>query len=74
MSPIPLKWYEDLLLSWLIKSPRIDRIVVYQNPGPELPYLEAEDFPEDDPELIEAWMEHLERAYQGPSTDPRREV
>ena len=35
-----LRWYEDLLLAWLARSPRIERIVVEQRVPPEAdPYV-----------------------------------
>lgn len=44
---IPLRWYEDLMLRFLVRSPRIRRIVVIQDDPntpiglhPELEYLE----------------------------------
>jgi hypothetical protein len=67
MSPepyIPLRWYEIALLRFLLRSPRIDRIVVQQR------------LPEDDPpyagEQLD-YVSHLEALYQGPSAEEYRE-
>lgn len=56
----PLSWYEELLLKLLIRSPRIDRIVIYQethHPTPE----------DDEPELD--YIPFLEELYHAPSAE-----
>jgi hypothetical protein len=35
MIPRPLRWYELALIRLLVKSPRIDRILIYQYVGNE---------------------------------------
>lgn len=67
MSPepyIPLRWYEIALLRFLLRSPRIDRIVVQQR------------LPEDDPpyegEPLD-YVSHLEALYHAPSASDYRE-
>jgi len=52
---MPLRWYEHCLLRWLVRSPRISRIIVEQH-VPE-PYEGTEvDF-----------VSQLEALYHGPS-------
>jgi hypothetical protein len=67
MSPepyIPLRWYEIALLRLLLRSPRIERIIVQQL------------VPEDDPpyEGVQLdYVSHLEALYHGPSAGDYRE-
>jgi hypothetical protein len=67
MSPepyIPLRWYELALLRFLLRSSRIDRIIVQQHvPEDEFPY-EGEHLD---------YVSHLEALYQGPSAEEYRE-
>ncbi len=65
---IPLRWYEDLLLRFLVRSPRIERILIEQ-PVPD------DDYPEDvDDERHEcALRAQLEDLYHGPSAGEYRE-
>lgn len=65
---IPLRWYEDLLLRFLVRSPRIERILIEQ-PVPD------DAYPEDvDDERHEcALRAQLEDLYQGPSAGEYRE-
>lgn len=67
-----LSWYENLLLWLLIRSPRIDRIVVEQfhpRPGPTPEDDDGPDEALDDPELD--FIPFLEQMYRGPSADRR---
>lgn len=78
--PPPLRWWEDLLLFFLARSPRIERIVITQRvPGAALP--DDWDSPEDDPDEEEevddanhfpqACAEFLENIYRrSPGEDP----
>lgn len=61
----PLRWYEDLLLRLLLKSPRIDGIIIQQQA------LEDDDV--DDEHYECALRAQLEDLYQGPSAEEYRE-
>lgn len=68
---LPLRWYEELLLWILMRSPRIDRIVVMQQaPDPD-PEDDGPDEELDDPELD--FIPFLEQMYKGPSADRREQ-
>jgi hypothetical protein len=59
-----LRWYEQWLLEFLVKSPRISRIMV------EIPGDEAEEEDDVDDERFEADLrQQLEWIYHGPSAD-----
>lgn len=59
-----LRWYEQWLLEFLVKSPRISRIMV------EIPVDEAEEEDDVDDERHEADLrQQLEWIYHGPSAD-----
>jgi len=67
MSPepyIPLRWYELALLRLLLRSPRIERIIIQQLiPEDDIPYAgEQLDY-----------VSHLEALYHGPSAGEYRE-
>lgn len=64
----PLRWYEHWMLRFLVRSPRIDRIIVYQHPPFEY------DYP--DPELtpLDLWVDHLEDMYYAPAFEPREDA
>jgi len=63
-----LRWYEDLLL-WLIsRSPRISRIRVELVPATP---ADTDDEKLDDPELD--FVPFLEQMYRGPSADRREQ-
>jgi hypothetical protein len=62
---IPLRWYETALLRFLLKSTRIDRIIVQQN------FIEDDDV--DDEQYECALRAQLEDLYQGPSAEEYRE-
>ena len=67
MSPdpyIPLRWYELALLRLLLRSPRIERIIVQQ--------LVPEDEPPYEGEQLD-YVSHLEALYHGPSAGDYRE-
>jgi hypothetical protein len=63
---IPLRWYETALLRFLLKSPRIDRIIVQQN-------VIEDDDDVDDEQYECALRAQLEDLYQGPSAEEYRE-
>ena len=67
MSPepyIPLRWYELALLRLLLRSPRIERIIVQQ-------LIPEDDTPHEGPQLD--YVSHLEALYHGPSAEEYRE-
>ena len=59
---VGLRWYEQWLLEFLVKSPRINRIVVEVHP-PEDDYDETLDDERHEAHL----RQQLEWLYQGPS-------
>lgn len=67
MSPeplIPLRWYELVLLRLLLRSPRIDRIIVQQ-------HVPEDDCPYEGASLD--YVSQLEALYHGPSAGDYRE-
>ncbi|MFZ9656507.1 MAG: hypothetical protein ACO29V_12700 [Limnohabitans sp.] len=61
---VPLRWYELMLLRFLLRSPRIARIIVQQ------------PVPENDPPYEGAnldYVSQLEALYHGPSAGDYRE-
>lgn len=68
----PLRWYEHLLLRFLVRSPRIERILVEQAVPED---DEDDDYPEDvDDDRHEcALRAQLEDLYHGPSAGDYRE-
>lgn len=62
-----LRWYEQWLLEFLVKSPRISRIMV------EIPGDEAEEEDVDDERHECALRAQLEDLYHGPSAGEYRE-
>lgn len=56
-----LRWYEQWLLELLVKSPRINRIMV------EIPFDEAEEDDVDDERHEADLRQQLEWLYQAPS-------
>lgn len=67
MSPepyIPLRWYELALLRFLLRSPRIERIIVQQ-------LIPEDDIPYEGEQLD--YVSHLEALYHGPSAGEYRE-
>ena len=65
----PLRWYEDLLLRLLLKSPRIDGIIIQQQALED----EEDDDDVDDEQHECALRAQLEDLYQGPSAEEYRE-
>jgi hypothetical protein len=67
MSPepyIPLRWYELALLRFLLRSPRIERIIIQQ-------LIPEDDIPYEGEQLD--YVSHLEALYHGPSAGEYRE-
>lgn len=67
MSPepyIPLRWYELALLRLLLRSPRIERIIIQQ-------LIPEDDIPYEGEQLD--YVSHLEALYHGPSAGEYRE-
>lgn len=60
-----LRWYEHWMLRFLVQSPRIDRIQVFQYPDPEPDTLAAEN------DAMDFWIDHFEEMYHAPALDPR---
>lgn len=61
---VPLRWWEHWMLQLLLRSPRIERIIVQQ--------LVPEDEPPYEGEQLD-YVSHLEALYHGPSAGEYRE-
>lgn len=67
-----LRWYEDLLFWFLLRSPRISQITIDLAADDEGTSEDPDDDEElDDPELD--FIPFLEQMYRGPSADRREQ-
>ena len=72
--PVPLRWWEKLIIFMLAQSPRIERIIVTQR-IPDVPASGPDewDSPEDDEDLDDEtthYANYLEHLYHAPSAEP----